>query len=244
MTRASAAGRSTSGAVTPKHVPGQPVHVVTATGERHHRVQRQRQPAPAHGGLEHGQAVAAAGVRQHAALHRGFGGGQPGHQAGQHVVGHGKQGQVGAAEHLAGVGDDRGGKGRAGPADGGLGHRGGGHHRVPGPGQGRAEGSAGPPGADDADGQPGRVRPGGAGRGRVGPGGAGRGRAGLGTGGKVRAGLAAGQVRVHLSFQSSRVPDGAAVTRIDEGHRSPDGSPAPFGSTRRCAPLADEIRAG
>ena len=60
-------------------------------------MQGQRQPAAAGGGLEHGQAMTAAGVHQHAALQRGLGRREPGHQARQHIVGHGEQDQVGAA---------------------------------------------------------------------------------------------------------------------------------------------------
>jgi hypothetical protein len=166
----------------PEARPPQPVHVVAAPGERHHRMQRQRQPAPAGRGFEHGQPVAAARVHQHAPLHRSVRGRQPGHQARQNVVGHGEQGQVGLLENQAGVGDDRAGEGRAGPAHGGLGHRGDGDHSVPGASERRAERGTCPPGADDADGEPGRV---------------------LGNrmrgGQRARAGLrAGGMIRVHL----------------------------------------------
>ena len=88
-----------------------------------------------------------------------------------------------------------------------LRHRGRRDHRVARPGQRRAERGTGPPGADNAHGEPGRVRCRRAGpraRDRAGPG-AGR-RAGPGAGG--RAGLwARGNIRVHVSFQSSPVPD-------------------------------------
>ena len=101
MTRASAAGSTGSGAVTPKLIPVQPVQVVRPPGERHHRVQRQRQRAVARvAGLQHGRAVPAAGVREQPAGQRRTGRGQPGHQAGQHVVGHGQQDQVGGGQHL------------------------------------------------------------------------------------------------------------------------------------------------
>ena len=141
----------------PEAGPPEPLHVVVAAGERHHGVQRQRERAPAHGGLEHAHPVASAGVGQQPALQRRPGGRQPGHQGGQGVVGHGQQGQAGPADDLAGLGDDRAGEVRAGPAHRGVGDRGGRHDLVPGPGQRHAERGARPPGADDADREPGRV---------------------------------------------------------------------------------------
>ena len=91
--------------MTPKLIPaslstssGRPVKVITgcrASG---------RAPGP-DGRVEHGQAVPAAGVRDQPAVQRGPGGGQPGHQAGQHVVGHGQQHQVGRGDHLGGLPD-------------------------------------------------------------------------------------------------------------------------------------------
>ena len=84
----------------PEADPGQPVEVVRAPGERHDRVQRQRQRAAHGGGLQHGGAVPAAGVRQQPPGQRRVGRGQPGHQAGQHVVGHGEQDQVDGGQQL------------------------------------------------------------------------------------------------------------------------------------------------
>ena len=166
ITSASAAGLSTSGAVTPKLVPRSRSTSSAAAGERHHRVQGQRERALAHGRLEHGHAVPPAGVGQHPALQRRPGRRQPGDQAGQRVVGHGQQGQVGAAEDLAGFGDHGVGEVRVRPAQRGVGDRGRGHDLVAGPGQGRAERGARPAGADDADREPGRA-PGGRGGFRV-----------------------------------------------------------------------------
>ena len=135
----------------------EPVHVVAAAGERHHGVQRQRQRALAHGLLEHRHAVAPARVGQHAALVRRSRRRQPGDEPGQRVVGDGQQGQVGAAENLAGIGDDRPGEVRVRPLQRGVRHRGHRHDLVSGTGQRHAERGARSPGADDADREPGRV---------------------------------------------------------------------------------------
>ena len=81
----------------------------------------------------------------------------PAIRPGQHVVGDGQHGQVGAAENLAGVGDDRAGEVRVRPAQRGVRHRGRGHDLVAGAGERRAERGARSPGADDADREPGRV---------------------------------------------------------------------------------------
>ena len=168
--------------------------------------------------------MAAARVHEHAPLKRRTGGRKAAHQARKHVVGHGEQDQVGLAENLAGIGDDRVGKSRARPAHRCLRYRGRRDYRVARTGQRRAERGTGPPGADNAHGEPGRMRCRRAGPGardkarpraatRAGPGagaragpGAGGGRAGART--ATRAGLWAwGNIRVHLSFQSSPVPD-------------------------------------
>ena len=150
----------------PEACAAQPVHVVAAAGERHHRMQGQRERALAYSRLEHRHAVPPAGVGQHPALQRRPGRREPGDQAGQRIVGHGQQGQVGAAEDLAGFGDHGAGEVRARPAQRGVGDRGRGHDLVTGPGQGRAERGARPAGADDADREPGRA-PGGRGGFRV-----------------------------------------------------------------------------
>ena len=175
----------------------EPVDVVVAAGERHHRVQRQRQRALAHGRVEHGQAIPPARVGQQAALQRRSGRRQPGDQAGQHVVGDGQHGQVGAPENLAGVGDDRVGEVRVRPAQRGVRHRGRGHDLVTSAGERHAERGARSPGADDADREPGRV-PGG----RIGP------------RGPRRSGMRAA-IRVHLvPVLGGYRTAGGALTRI------------------------------
>jgi hypothetical protein len=85
---------------------------------------------------------------------------QAGHDAGQGVVGHGEDQQVGgepgdpAGGQVTGVGQQ---PGDPVPARGGG--AGDGDHTVAGLGQRGAEGGADPSGADDADGQRGRARP-------------------------------------------------------------------------------------
>ena len=78
-----------------------PVHVVLAAGERHHRVQRQRQRPGPGGGVEHADPVRAARVRDQPPGVGRAGRGQPLDQAGKHVVGNGEQHQVGCLEHAA-----------------------------------------------------------------------------------------------------------------------------------------------
>ena len=83
-------------------------------------------------------------------LQRGAGRAQPRHQAGQDVVRHGEQGQVGPGEHLLWLGDRHPGQHPRGALHRGLGNRGYTGQVVPSPGERRAEGGPDPPGADDA----------------------------------------------------------------------------------------------
>ena len=78
----------------------QPGQVLAAAGERHGRVQRQRQRARPGRRVEHRDAVPAAGVHQQLAGCDVAGRGEALDQAGQHVVGHGQQRQLGGGQHL------------------------------------------------------------------------------------------------------------------------------------------------
>lgn len=132
MTRASAASRSSSGAVTPKEQPHETLDVHGGAGEGHRRVQGQRQRARAQGGVQDFRAVPPRGVHEQLPRPHGPGLGQALHESGQGVVGDGQQHQVGALEDVRG-GDERNVREhQLGTPPGGVGDPGDGHRAVPG----------------------------------------------------------------------------------------------------------------
>ena len=193
-TSASATGRSGSGAVTPKLIPaslsmssGRPVKVITgcsASGSA---------PA-ADDRIEHPEAVAAAGVRDQAALDGGSGRGQAGHQAGQHVIGNGHQDKVGGRHHLGRMPDRDAGQALLDPPDGRIGHGRDGDDLMTRAAERDRERGPHPAGADDTHPQPGRVL------------------------------ARSGGLSAFMSFQSSPVPDSDAQHIHCASSRSRDGA--------------------
>ncbi len=132
---------------------GQPLHVDGRAGEGHRRVQRERQRAGAQRGVEHLRAVPPRGVHEQLSRAHGTGLGEAVDEAGQGVVGHGQQDEVGAREHLVRanqrhVGQQRAARRRRGVRDPGDGDR-----AVPGELEGGGQGGPDAARADDADGE-------------------------------------------------------------------------------------------
>ena len=155
MTRASAASRSSSGAVTPKEQPARRWTSTGGAGEGHRGVQGQRQRAGAQGGVQDLRAVPPGGVHEQlarAGRRRSRRGPRP-------APGRASSGTVSrtrSARSRTSAGGTSGhvGEQRRGPPPGGVGDPGDGHRAVPGELEGRGERGADPAGADDADGEP------------------------------------------------------------------------------------------
>ena len=157
MTRASAIGRSASSVVTPNAQSASRSRSIAVPVKVIAGCRASGSTWCARAGSSTADPVPAAGVHDHLAGLPGAGGGQPGDEVGERVVGH-------REEHELGAGDDRGdvGERHAGQQVGGAGAAGVGHgvrpgDPVAGPRERRPEHGADPAGTDDTHGQPGRV---------------------------------------------------------------------------------------
>jgi hypothetical protein len=135
----------------------QPRHVLHPAGERHHRVQRQRQDTRGRGRSQHGHPARPAGVGHDLSGPQRPGGGQPAHQPGQRVVRHGQQHQVGLPHHLVRRQQRDTGQQLLGASHGGVGHARGGDDLMTGAGQRGAQHGPDPAGGHHADREPGRA---------------------------------------------------------------------------------------
>lgn len=159
MTSASAASRSSSGAVTPKEQPHEPLDVDRGAGERHRGVQRERQGPGPQRGVQHLRPVPPGGVDEQLARPYGTGLDEALDQRRQHIVGDGQQHQLGAGQHLGGLHQRHVGEQLGGAAPGGVGDSGHGDRAVPGELERGGEGGPDPARADDADREPGGAVP-------------------------------------------------------------------------------------
>ena len=215
MTSASAASRSSSGAVTPNEQParrwtstGVPVKVIagcSASGSAPARSAGWRTPAP-----KRPEVCTSSWPGRTAPVCA-----SPDTRLGQRVVGHGQQHQLGAGQHLGRVHEGDVGEQFGGAAPRGVRDAGGRDGAVPGQPQGRGQRGSDPAGADDADGEP---------RGAVlGP----RGARGVGGG-------RPGRSRIRSRTGRARAETGPARPPERGGVRSRSGLPYAFRSAHWC----------
>jgi hypothetical protein len=132
---------------------GDSLEVLGAAGERHDRVQGERQGAVLDGRPQDLDAVRAAGVHDDLAGPQRFGGGEPADHPGEGVVGQREQDQVGPGDDLVRRQERDVREEVLGAPHRLLRDAGGGHDRVAGPRQGGPEHRADPAGGDHADGK-------------------------------------------------------------------------------------------
>lgn len=137
-----------------ERAPGEPVEVDRSAGKGQHRVQRERQQTPLGERPEYVDAVPPARMGDELTTAYVVPAGQRGDQAGERVVRHGEQHEIGPAGHLAGLDDRHPGQEFGGASAGGRRAGADRHHVVAGPVQGGAEHRTHPAGADHTDGEP------------------------------------------------------------------------------------------
>ena len=129
----------------------EPVQVDGRAGERHGRMEGERQGLAGDRRLKDGDAVDAGGVDDDLARMEGAGGRQPGHELGKRVVRDREQHELDGADDLPDRQDRYAGKQGRCPLQRPLAHRGDTDDAVPGLTQRRAQDGADPAGTDDPD---------------------------------------------------------------------------------------------